>query len=169
MKDGSVIHFCSIPELSQRTLPWVIDNPGIIHQKGASYRISGRQLFTGSFHPIEDQLWEDRAAWDINVAPKEGTTLKDIFERRVIIKLAKQRLHAQRVFARFSPSLGHDAINIIMQYLSSKDYISLIYVCKVDIPKAKVAVESVTHIPTVSPASSPFIGKKYFGLILFVR
>jgi hypothetical protein len=28
--DGSVIHFCSLDELPQRPLHWVIDNPGII-------------------------------------------------------------------------------------------------------------------------------------------
>lgn len=29
MKDGSIIHFCTLNELPNYTLQWVIDNPGI--------------------------------------------------------------------------------------------------------------------------------------------
>lgn len=30
---------------------WIVENPG-------------RQMFTGSFHPIEDSKWEGREYWD---------------------------------------------------------------------------------------------------------
>jgi hypothetical protein len=117
MKDGSTLYFYTEEEFSNASLKWVVDNPG-------------HQMFTGSFHPINDKLWEDRHNWDIRVAPKEPVTLIDIFERQVIIKLATMRKNASLVMSRFKPYLGQDSVHLILSFVDNSDLASLCSVCK---------------------------------------
>ena len=42
-------------------------------------------MFTGSFHPLYDNLWEDRINWDKRVMPQEPIFLLDIFKQRANI------------------------------------------------------------------------------------
>jgi hypothetical protein len=117
-------------------------------------------MFTGSFHPIEDRLWENRIAWDKRVAPKEASTLREIFEHRLTIRRAKLRLNAQKVLTCFTPYLTRDPINLIMEYFSANDFALLNTVCKIDCQIAPQVEVTVTNIPLPVPASSPFFGNQ---------
>jgi hypothetical protein len=116
-------------------------------------------LFTGSFHPIEDRQWENRCAWDKRVAPKEGVTLLEIFERRAIIRMATLKKHAIKVLSRFTPYLGQDPIKLIVEYLNASDCCALCVVCKVEAVKTPQTQNiAVNHVPLPFPPSSLFIG-----------
>ena len=69
MKDGSIVHLKKMNELKSFSIKWTTENPG-------------GQLFTGSFHPLNDSMWEDRSSWDIRVRPKEPRTFPEIFTLR---------------------------------------------------------------------------------------
>jgi hypothetical protein len=121
-------------------------------------------LFTGSFHPIEDQQWENRAAWDYRVAPKEAVTLREIFERRAIIRMATIKKRAIQVLSTFPPFLGRDSIKIIAEYLNERDLNALYVVRKIEATQeAKKEYITVTELPLPCPPSSLYIGKKKFG------
>lgn len=76
MKDGTAVHMYTLDDWSKdgyATTTWVIQNPG-------------RQMFTGSFHPLEDTEWEDRASWDSRVNLEEPNTIVNTFRQRRIVK-----------------------------------------------------------------------------------
>jgi hypothetical protein len=120
--------------------------------------VTGRQLFTGSFHPVEDKLWEDRRGWDRRVAPKEAVSLREIFEQRVIIRMATIRNTAAQVLSSLSPFIGFDLINIILHFLSDGDLARMNAICKT--PKATMpTITPTSKISAVPiPSSSCFLG-----------
>ena len=69
MKDGSIVYLKKLEELNSVSIQWITENPG-------------GQLFTGSFHPLNDSLWEDRSSWDMRAHPKEPRTFSEIFAMR---------------------------------------------------------------------------------------
>ena len=69
MKDGSIVYLKKVEEIRSVPIKWTTENPG-------------GQLFTGSFHPLHDTLWEDRSGWDVRVRPKEPRTFPEIFSMR---------------------------------------------------------------------------------------
>lgn len=146
LKDGSIMHFCSLFGLPQHPLNWVIDNPG-------------RQLFTGSFHPVEDKLWEDRRSWDRRVEPKESVSLLDIFEKRVITRVAFLRQNAFAILANLSPFIGNDLINFILERLDWGDLARMNCLCKMNKNNIQRAEPTVTKLtPVCSPSSSLILG-----------
>jgi hypothetical protein len=122
----------------------------------------GRQLFTGSFHPIEDREWENRAAWDKRVAPTEAVTLREIFERRAIIRVATLKRNAIKILSRFTPYLGQDLCKIIVELLSGRDCCTLSAVCRVDEVRKPEETVIVTNVPLPVPASSIMLDNSIF-------
>lgn len=127
--------------------------------------VLGRQLFTGSFHPVDDNQWENRSMWDISVAPPEGSTLLEIFERREVIKMAAVRLNLINSFYRIVSSLGRDVASNIVKYLSDEDCLSLEEVCRVELQALKKE-PVIDYLPMPEPKSQLFIGSEERVLFL---
>ncbi len=84
MPDGAKVHLCTRSDLENsqfldKNVKWLTENPGTSRQS-QSDRV-GRQMFTGSFHPVEDKLWEDRENWDSRLPPKTANTLPTVRKR----------------------------------------------------------------------------------------
>ena len=148
MKDGSLIKYVTLSEFSISSLKWTVENPG-------------QQMFTGSFHPINDKLWEDRRNWDKRVAPTVPFTLKDIFEQRKFIKLTVIRNKAVQVLSSFSRYMGQDIVKSIVGYLSDSDMAVLCSVCKGNQEIVKQTEVKINSVASIQPdfELSTFIGK----------
>ena len=120
----------------------------------------GRQLFTGSFHPVQDKMWENRKAWDKRVAPEEAVTLREIFERRAIVKMAAIRQQALNILSSAISFLGKDVVAHIYGYLDDKDCCMLAMAANVEANKPKKNIV-VTDIPLPNPSTSLFFGNFY--------
>ena len=81
----------------------------------------GQQLFTGSFHPIQDDKWHDRASWDSRVPPIEAFTLRELFERRYIVKMQASRIDAENILFNICPLLGRDILKQIIGLLTDEE------------------------------------------------
>ena len=117
IKDGSFLSIYSLSEFEVVELDWMIENPG-------------KQMFTGSFHPIEDQSWEDRQNWDSKVPLGPVSTFRDIFMAQKAVKTKEIDENAMKVLQRFRPFLGQDVLDIIYKELRNKDKAMLCAVCK---------------------------------------
>jgi hypothetical protein len=108
MKDNTKILLRTVDDLlplySQRAFQWVVDNPG-------------RQLFTGSFHPVSDTKWEDRRNWDKQTLPHMPKTFKDTFTYRVDIELHIAQQKAAKILHLSNPLLPMDIARHIMSFL----------------------------------------------------
>jgi hypothetical protein len=144
MKDGSTLYFYTLAEYSNVSLHWVVENPG-------------KQMFTGSFHPINDKLWEDRRNWDSRVAPTMGVTMKEIFTQHIVIQTAKLRNKALKILSKFTPYLGQDSVKNIALYLRDCDLGNLCSVCKVDATEKRSEKVTSLEIPPLEEFS-PYIG-----------
>jgi hypothetical protein len=63
-------------------------------------------MFTGSFHPIEDNSWEDRTSWDKTAKMPLPTTLPSLFTQRADIKMQFVKRIAQAAFIKMFPFFG---------------------------------------------------------------
>lgn len=113
-------------------------------------------MFTGSFHPVEDSLWENRKAWDKRVEPEDAVTLREIFERRSIIRMAATRQSAIKVLNRVISFLGKDIVSFISEYLNDEDCCMLVMAAKVRTEKQQPVV--INQVPLPSPSTSLFYG-----------
>ena len=118
MKDGSEVFISSTEEFSKsiNLIQWKIHNPG--------------QLFTGSFHPINDSQWEDRANWNVKVRPKEPITFPEIFQLRKYLKQKKLNVRSLNVLSILLEKLPRDIILIIFNYLENNNLLAICCVCK---------------------------------------
>jgi hypothetical protein len=82
MRDSTTILLCPLENLysiaRNGDIKWITENPG-------------RQMMTGSFHPIEDSAWEDKENWALGYLPKQLLRVEDIFETKYAIMLQKLR------------------------------------------------------------------------------
>ena len=152
LKDGSVIHFCSLEEAETHQIQWVIDNPG-------------KQLFTGSFHPIQDKLWENSCTWNKHAEPEEAVTLREIFEKNALIKSASILKQAKKVLSQIKPFPGEGAINHILGYLTEDDYLNI---CG-NLSKQKSVPIVIESSPLPVPSSSLFISTTLLYYIIYFR
>jgi hypothetical protein len=62
MRDGSIVHLAKIEQLPGGSPPSLLSLPLLPELKWLTQDV-GRQLLTGSFHPIDDNKWSDVITW----------------------------------------------------------------------------------------------------------
>lgn len=158
-KDGSVIRLIKVEDLPSYPIHtlWITDNPGKISSR-IYYHIDtvflGRQMFTSSFHPIEEspEEWVQQHLWDEKYVRFKVNTIASLFHQRIRLKQYElKNRRAKQVLQRIVPNVGLDIAHAIIQYLSPTDILSLTLVCS--IPSTSIHVSPATEATQVPPIS----------------
>jgi hypothetical protein len=113
-------------------------------------------------------MWENRCSWDKRVAPTAAITLKEIFERREIIRSNFIRQKAIKVLENIASSLGKDIINAIVEYLNDEDCCILYMASKEGEEELTPKPFSVNSIPLSNQSSSFIIGIQSFTVFFYI-
>jgi hypothetical protein len=153
MKDRSKVLFRRVEDMAllyqQHAFTWVTENPGLFVYFNI-LTLVGSQLFTGSFHPVEDSKWEDRRNWDITAVAKEPLTLVDIFNFKIQIRIKtflqktirvctlKTSTNSLKILSKALQVLPEDIIREIISRLTWNDRYNLVQTCKCDLPEKPI-------------------------------
>ena len=82
-------------------LTWLTKNPG-------------RQLLTSSFHPVDDEHWEDRAGWHIGEL-SAGSTFESLFYLLACKKLQQASVGLSSALRHFGVEFSAEISEIVCQ------------------------------------------------------